>query len=161
MKFKEALQELRNSSEKRKFDQTLDLIVNLKNFDPSRETINASVLLPYPAKNKKIAAFLDTIKKIDSIPLIIPKDSIDKITAKEMKKYAKEYDFFISSAKHMPQVAAKFGKALGPTGKMPDPKIGSVLMQEQEALLKEIADKFLRSVLRFLFFLVERAKVGY
>lgn len=146
MKFKEALTELRNTSEKRKFDQTLDLIVNLKNFDPNRETINTSVILPYPAKNKKIAAFLDSIKKSDAVPLIISRDTIDKITPKEMKKYSKEYDFFISSAKLMPQVAAKFGKALGPSGKMPDPKIGSVLMQEQETLLKEIVEKLKKTV---------------
>ena len=146
MKFKEALEELRKSSEKRKFDQTLDLVINLKNFDPARETVNTSVLLSYPAKNKKIAAFLESIKKFDSIPLIISKDSMDKINPKEMKKYAKEYDFFIASAKLMPQVAAKFGKALGPTGKMPDPKIGSVLMQEQDALLKGIVEKLKKTV---------------
>jgi len=146
MKFKEALEELRKSSEKRKFDQTLDLIVNLKNFDPQRETINTFVILPHPAKNKKIAAFLDTIKKSDSISLIITRENLDKINPKEMKKYAKENDFFIASAKLMPQVAAKFGKALGTTGKMPDPKIGSVLMQESDQLLKEIAEKLKKTV---------------
>lgn len=146
MKFKEALQELRNTSEKRKFDQTLDLVINLKNFDPQKETVNTFVLLPFPAKNKKIAAFLDTIKKFDAVPLIITKESMDKITPKDMKKYAKEHDFFIASAKLMPQVAAKFGKSLGTTGKMPDPKIGSVLMQENETALKETVEKLKKTV---------------
>jgi large subunit ribosomal protein L1 len=146
MKFKEALAELRSSTEKRKFDQTLDLIVNLKSFDPQRETINTFVILPYPAKKKKVAAFLDTIKKSDSVPLILSKSSIETANPKEMKKYAKEYDFFIASAKLMPLIAAKLGKVLGSAGKMPDPKIGCVLMQEQEPLLKEAVEKLSKTI---------------
>ncbi len=146
MKFKEALEELRKSSEKRKFDQTLDLIVNLKSFDPQRETINTFVILPHPAKNKKIAAFLDTIKKSDAVSLILSRESIENADQKEMKKYAKEYDFFIASAKLMPIIAAKLGKILGTVGKMPDPKLGGVLMQEQEPLLKEIVTKLEKTI---------------
>lgn len=146
MKFKEALEELRKSSEKRKFDQTLDLIVNLKNFDPQRESINTFVILPYPAKKKKIGAFLDIIKKSDSVSLILSKDAIEKVTGKEMKKYSKEYDFFVASAKLMPLIAAKLGKFLGSAGKMPDPKLGSVLMQEQEELLKTAVEKLEKTV---------------
>jgi len=146
MKFKEALEELRKSSEKRKFDQTLDLIVNLKSFDPQRETINTFVILPHPAKNKKIAAFLDTIKTSDAVSLILSRDSIEHADPKEMKKYAKEYDFFIASAKLMPLIAAKLGKILGSAGKMPDPKLGGVLMQEQEPLLKEIVEKLGKTI---------------
>jgi large subunit ribosomal protein L1 len=146
MKFKEALEELRKSSEKRKFDQTLDLIVNLKSFDPQRESINTFVILPYPAKKKKVAAFLDTIKKSDAVSLILSKESIEQVTPKEMKKYAKEHDFFIASAKLMPLVAAKLGKILGSTGKMPDPKLGSVLMQEQESVLKEAVEKLEKTI---------------
>ena len=55
--------------------------------------------------------------------------------AKELKRLVKSYDFFISAAKLMPSVATTFGKALGPTGKMPSPQLG-VLMQEDDASLQ-------------------------
>ena len=56
MEIEKALKELRNS-EKRKFIQTLDLIVNLKDFDARRQPINTFIALPNPAE-KKICAFL-------------------------------------------------------------------------------------------------------
>jgi large subunit ribosomal protein L1 len=146
MNFIQALQELRSTSEKRKFDQTLDLIINLKSFDPTRESVNTFVILPHVFKKKKIAAFLETIKKSEIVSRIFTRDDIEKLSLKEMKKFAKKEDFFISSAKLMPLVASKFGKILGSSGKMPDPKIGCVLMQEQEANLKEAVEKLEKTV---------------
>lgn len=43
------------------------------------------------------------------------------------KEIAKQYDFFIAQSDVMPQVATTFGRYLGPRGKMPNPKLGSVL----------------------------------
>lgn len=145
MKFKEALQELRSLSEKRNFDQTLEIIVNLKNFDPQRESINTFLVLDSIPK-KKVAAFLEKITKSEAVAKIFTKADLDKITPKEMKKYAKEFDFFISSAKLMPVLASKFGKVLGAAGKMPDPKLGGVLMQEQEDMLKQLAGKLEKTI---------------
>ncbi|MCL6500526.1 MAG: hypothetical protein K6T16_00635 [Candidatus Pacearchaeota archaeon] len=139
MKFSEALQELRRKSKKRNFDQTLDLIINLKNFDPKRESISTFVVLPYAIKKKKICAFLENPSR--SVDYVITKDEIEQIGPKEIKKLTKEYDFFISSAKLMPKIAAKFGKILGSTGKMPDPKMGSVLMMEREDLILAVTKK--------------------
>jgi len=141
MEFKKALHELRTISEKREFNQTLELVVNLKSFDAQKESVNTFVILPHQYKKKSIAAFLDSIKKSELLTRIFSKDELDKIQAKEMKKFAKKQDFFISSAKLMPLVASKFGKILGSAGKMPDPKLGCVLMQESEQNLKEAVDK--------------------
>jgi large subunit ribosomal protein L1 len=146
MNFKQALEELRKTYEKRNFDQTLDLIVNLKNFDPRRDILNTFVILPHPPRKKKIAAFLDKITKSDVVSKIFFKDDIDKISLKEMKKIAREYDYFMASAKLMPSLAAKFGKALGTIGKMPDPKIGCVLMQEQPETLETLAKQLEKTV---------------
>lgn len=139
MKFSEALQELRKKSRKRNFDQTLDLIVNLRGFDPKRETINTFAFLPHTTKKRKICAFLEQPSKL--VDYVITKEEIETIDPKEIKKLAKEYDFFIASAKLMPKIAARFGKILGSIGKMPDPKIGSVLMTEKEEAILEIAKK--------------------
>jgi ribosomal protein L1 len=145
MNFKEAIQELRNVSEKRNFDQTIELIVNLKNFDPQRESINTFLVLENVQK-KKVAAFLEKITKSEAVSKIFTKSDLEKITSKEMKKFSKEFDFFIASAKLMPVVASKFGKVLGAAGKMPDPKIGGVLMQEQEDILKQLAEKLEKTI---------------
>ncbi len=146
MNFKQALQELRSVSEKREFDQTLELVINLRSFDTQKESVNTFLLLPNTYKQKNIAAFLDTIKKSDLLTRIFTKDELDKILPKEMKKFAKKQDFFISSAKLMPLVASKFGKILGSAGKMPDPKIGCVLMQENEQNLKDSVEKLQKTV---------------
>ncbi len=146
MNFKQALIELRSVSEKRDFDQTLDLVINLKSFDTQKESVNTFVILPHAYKKKSIAAFLDSIKKSELLTRIFTKDELDKILPKEMKKFAKKQDFFISSAKLMPIVASKFGKILGSAGKMPDPKIGCVLMQESEQNLKEAVEKLQKTV---------------
>jgi ribosomal protein L1 len=146
MNFKQALIELRSVSEKREFDQTLELVINLRSFDTQKESVNTFLLLPNTYKQKNIAAFLDTIKKSDLLTRIFTKDELDKILPKEMKKFAKKQDFFISSAKLMPLVASKFGKILGSAGKMPDPKIGCVLMQENEQNLKEAVEKLQKTV---------------
>ena len=52
-----ALKELRKEKP-RKFKQSVDLIVNLKNFDVKRENVNLVVELPNSPGDKKICAFL-------------------------------------------------------------------------------------------------------
>ena len=48
---KNALTILRKDKE-RKFSQTLDLVVNLENFDARKESVNIFVKLPNPLKKK-------------------------------------------------------------------------------------------------------------
>lgn len=139
MEFLTLIKQLRQQTEKRNFEQTLDLIINLKDFDVRRESLNTSTELPVLQENKKICGFLEG--KSDILDRVLTKEDIDKITPKEIKKLGKEYDFFVSSAKLMPLVASKFGKSLGAMGKMPDPKIGGVIMQETEDNIKRTYDK--------------------
>ena len=126
-------------------NQTIELIVNLKNFDPQRESINTFLILD-SIPRKKIGAFLEKITKSDAVSKVFTKTDLEKITPKEMKKFAKEFNFFIASAKLMPVVASKFGKVLGAAGKMPNPKLGGVLMQEQEDLLNQLAEKLEKTI---------------
>ncbi|UZE93771.1 MAG: hypothetical protein IB618_03315 [Candidatus Pacearchaeota archaeon] len=139
MNFSEELQELRKKSKKRNFDQTLDLIINLKNFDPRREALSIFVILPNISKKKNICAFLEHPSK--TVDYVITKEDIDKISSKDVKKLVKEYDFFIANAKLMPKIASKFGKVLGSAGKMPDPKIGGVLAQETDETISSSIKK--------------------
>lgn len=121
-----------------KFDQTADLIINLKDFDIKRNSLNLVVHLPHKVKDKKIAGFLE--KKSGIIDTITKPEFPAFEDKKRLKRLIKEYDFFISSAKLMPAVAATFGRALGPSGKMPSPQLG-ILMTDSEEALKAMIEK--------------------
>ena len=54
-----AIAELRKS-EARKFEQTVDLIINLKKFNVKKDAVNIIVSLPHKIKDKKICAFLES-----------------------------------------------------------------------------------------------------
>ncbi|MBI3623134.1 hypothetical protein HY212_03585 [Candidatus Pacearchaeota archaeon] len=139
---KKALEELRKSEE-RKFNQTVDLIINLQKFNVKKETVNTFVILPFPVKEKKIAAFLET--KHPSIETITPDDFKRYNDKKELKKLVNNFDFFIAQASVMPKVATVFGKVLGPAGKMPSPQLG-IIMDANEKTIKELKEKVNKSV---------------
>jgi len=134
----EAIGKLRQN-EKRKFNQSVDLLVNLRNFDIKRESVNLFVDLPHKIKDVKIAAFLD--KKNNAIETIAKQDFESYKDKKKVKKLIKNYDFFIGSARIMPLIAATFGRYLGPAGKMPSPQLG-IIKDETEKDINETVKKF-------------------
>ena len=136
-----ALQELRKDK-KRKFSQTADIIINLRNFNIKRENINIIANLPHKVKDKKICAFLT---KKSEIVDTITKPEFSKYKGKELKNLVKKFDFFISVASLMPSVATSFGRDLGPLGKMPSPQLG-LLMKEEEKNIKSLMEKINNSV---------------
>lgn len=139
---KNALVELRKGKE-RKFDQTLDLIVNLQKFNVKKNTVNIFVSVPHKIKDKKIGAFFEVKHKdIDTIT----KDQFKKYNdKKELKKLVKKYDFFIAQASLMPKVATTFGRALGPAGKMPSPQMG-IIMSVNDKVIEELKTKINNSI---------------
>lgn len=139
---KDALTKLRESKE-RKFDQTVDLVINLQKYSVKKNPINMFVTVPHKAKNKKIAAFLTAHS-----------DLIDTITENDFKKYndkkklktlVKKYDFFIAQGSIMPKVATTFGRVLGPAGKMPSPQLG-IILNADEKTIDELKQKINTSV---------------
>lgn len=139
---KKALSELRKSEE-RKFDQTVDLIINLQKFDQKKSQINIFVSIPYKIKEKKICAFLETTNK--SVETITPNDFKNYSDKKSLKKLVKGFDFFIAQASVMPKVASVFGKILGPAGKMPSPQLG-ILMDVNDKTIEEARKKINSSI---------------
>lgn len=132
---KEALKKLKESSKKRKFNQTVDLIINLKSLDLKKPEQQVELYVPiHFSKGKpiKICAFVgpelreDAAKVCDKTIFIdeFPQYQADK---KLIKLLARDYDFFIAQATIMPKVAQVFGKVLGSRGKMPNPKAGCVV----------------------------------
>jgi len=140
---KNALVELRKTKE-RKFDQTVDLIINLQKFDVKKNNLNVFVSIPHKIKDKKVCAFLESKNK--NIDTITPDEFKKYKDKKELKKIVGKYDFFIAQGSVMPKVATTFGRVLGPAGKMPSPQLGIILNTDEKSIdeLKRMINNSLR-----------------
>ena len=125
-----ALAEARSKTEKRKFNQSIELAVKLREIDFKKpeSRINESLELPTPAdKEVKVAVIaggdLATRARAGGADIVIGREDLDKLgrEKKEARKLAQKYDFFIAEAPLMPQVGKTLGQMLGPRGKMPTP----------------------------------------
>ena len=117
MKLDEALKKIREG-EKRKFSQTVDLIVNIRNIDlknPANK-FSKDILLPH-GRGKEISVCIIS----DNISGSIGKNDIEDFSRSKSaaKQFTKKYDFFVCEAPLMPLVAKVLGRYLGPKGKMP------------------------------------------
>ncbi|MDY6966594.1 MAG: 50S ribosomal protein L1 [Halobacteriota archaeon] len=113
----------------RKFIESVDLVVNLKNVDMGQpqNRISEDVIIPNGhGRPIKICLFADgeiALNAKDHVDLVVPSEEIEKLAEdkRTAKNLAKEYDFFVSDAQFMPLIGRKLGPILGPRGKMPDP----------------------------------------
>lgn len=132
---KEALKTLKETSQKRKFKQKVDLIINLKGLDLKKpeQHVELYVQLPHPKGRKsKICALVGPELKEEAEKSVDKTISVDDFAEYQkdkrvVKRLAQEFDFFIAQANIMPKVAQVFGKFLGSRGKMPNPKAGCVV----------------------------------
>ncbi len=137
-----ALAELRKA-EPRKFEQTIELIVNLKKFNIKKDSVSTILILPHKIKDKKVCAFFEVKSPVVST---ITKAEFAKYSEKrEIKRLAKEYEFFIAQASLMPAVATNFGRVLGTIGKMPSPQLG-VLMDVNEKAITQMIENINKAV---------------
>ncbi len=128
MSFLEQVKQAREKAKKRKFSQSFDLAINLKNIDLKKpeNRLNLEFLLPEGrGKSIKIAVIADALSTSikDDVDFIIKKQEIDPLSKnkKRLKKIVKEYDWFLGEAPLMPQIGKTLGTVLGPQGKMPKP----------------------------------------
>jgi len=125
-----ALGELRKNLTKRKFSQSIDLVVRLREVDLKKpeNRINETIALPNPPeKALKICVIasgdLATRAKAAGADMLVSRQEIENLgkDKKAARKLAQDYDFFISEAPLMPLVGRALGSFLGPRGKMPTP----------------------------------------
>ena len=146
------LKKVKDNSTKRNFKQSLDLIMNLKGLDLKKpeHQANMFVTLPYSTGKKiSVCALVDSdlaSKAREACNETITLDQFERFKSKaEAKKLANKHDFFIAQSSIMPKVATVFGRYFGPKGKMPNPKIGSVLIPASN--IKQLCDNLKRTVL--------------
>ena len=131
----EALKKLRTDSKQRKFKQSVDFSVVLKEFDlkNTENKIDEFIVLPNNlGKKVKVCALVDkdlVTQARETCDKVIAKEDFSQWAGKksEMKKLATEFDYFIAQATIMTDIAATFGKVFGPKGKMPSPKSGCIV----------------------------------
>lgn len=116
----------------RKFDETIDFIINLKdiNLNDPKQRIDKEILLPNniltgDKPNVCVIASDEILMEAKNLGLdTIDSDgliSLNNEEKKAKKKFVKKYDFFIVEDKMMPNVARYLARFLGPLGKMPKP----------------------------------------
>lgn len=145
------IEALKKDSKKRNFSQTIDLIITLKNLD-IKKTENQvdffATLHHSKGKAAKVCALVgpelkeEASKNMDKA--ILADDFVKYAKKSELKKLARDYDFFVAQANIMPKVAQAFGKVLGPKGKMPNPKAGCVV--PPKAALKPLHERLQKTV---------------
>ncbi|MDD5253747.1 MAG: hypothetical protein PHG05_01410 [Candidatus Nanoarchaeia archaeon] len=135
---------------KKKFNQTFDLILNLRNLnikDPNQKVDHFVVLPKKLGRKRKVYGLVDKDlqqQARDTLEGYSEKDSFKSLDDKTVKKLAKTYDVFLAQATIMVDIAKKFGKVLGMKGKMPSPKAGQVIPPNSN--LKEVYEKMQNTV---------------
>jgi len=124
-----ALNEAISNSKPRKFVETVEMAVNLRNVDLKRpeNRIDTIIALPHGlGKPRKVGAFArgeTALKAKEIADIVISPEEIDELAKnkREAKKIASQIDFFIAEAPLMPEIGKKLGPVLGPRGKIPQP----------------------------------------
>jgi len=122
----EVVAEALEKSPARKFTETVELSVNLKDLDLSVPKNRLEDDIPLPngrGRPAKVAVFgsPELLQKVRSVAdVVITGQELDEF-AKGAKKSVQGIDFFLAEAPLMPTIGKRLGVVLGPRGKMPRP----------------------------------------
>ena len=103
----DAIKKAKDKSKKRKFSQSVELVLNLQDVDPKKQEnrIQELIELPYPAgKENKICVIASgemALKaKKAGASMVIGRSDLESLIGdkKRQKEFAKTYDFFIAEA---------------------------------------------------------------
>ncbi len=120
----------KDQSKERKFAQSVEVIITLKDLDPKKTDLNINeiVYLPHPTvKQAKICFIgggdLAVRAKAAKANMVLDPSQLENYAGskKDAKKLARSYDFFLADTALMPRIGKILGQALGPKGKIPTP----------------------------------------
>lgn len=142
--FKKSIQKVFSEKVQRKFRQTVDLIINVKNVDFSKpeNRINMDVVLPSnPGKEYNVVIFADGNIQTEAkkrTQFVYGSDGIEALKAdkKALANIVKR-SVFLAQPQLMPLVAKSLGSVLGRKGKLPKP-LGSNIDQSIEAIKRTV-----------------------
>ena len=128
-KILESVKEALESSPKRKFAESVELAINLKDIDLSnpKNRLTEEIILPKGrGKDVRVGVFATPEmagKAKEVADKVIPSESISEMADEkaETKKMVEGVDFFVAEAPLMAVVGKNLGVILGPRGKMPRP----------------------------------------
>jgi large subunit ribosomal protein L1 len=133
-KLAEAVNKALEDKGKRKFTQSLEVIVNTRgvDFSKSENRVNIDIILPKGKGGKELKAAViaeeavaDQAKKGGADLIISPGELPSYAEPKKLKDLAENY-FLLAQPNLMGQVAKSLGQYLGKRGKLPRPIIGNV-----------------------------------
>jgi len=150
----DAIAKARTATPERRFEQSIEMIVNLREVDMKRpeNRINLRVQLPNSVGAQRILVFASgdlalRARRAGADGVIEPPelDGLSK-DKKEAKKRLKNFDVFVAEAPLMPIVGRVVGPVLGPSGKMPTPvppqaPIDSIIDRERKTIVVRSKDK--------------------
>jgi large subunit ribosomal protein L1 len=125
----EAVKEAKGKSENRKFNQTVELVLNLREIDmkSAEGKFQEIVELPHvsPEKANRICVIASgelalKARKAEA-DRVVERSELESLAGKkkDLRKISNDYDFFIAEAPLMSIVGKVLGPVLGPRGKMP------------------------------------------
>ncbi len=125
----EAVVELLGKAPERKFGESVEVSVNLKDLDLTVPKNRLEDEIPLPngrGKSVRVAVFGSPAlcQKIRGVAdVVVPANELDDLAkdAKAAKRMVSEVDFFLAEAPLMPAIGKRLGVVLGPRGKMPRP----------------------------------------
>jgi len=123
------IKKLQAESKQRKFLESVDLAINLKDIDLSnpKNRIQEEIILPNGrGKTIKVGVFGSSemaVKAKGVADVIIRPEDIETLAGdkSKAKKFARSGDFFLAEAPLMPTIGKRLGMVLAPRGKMPKP----------------------------------------
>lgn len=131
----------KNARDRKKFDQTVELVMHL-GIDPKQadQMIRGSVSLPHGiGKTKKVIAFCEEDLAPEAQAAGAVEAGGDELIDRIQKGWL-DFDVAVAHPKLMGKVG-KLGRILGPSGKMPSPKSGTVTPNIAEAIKEYAAGK--------------------
>jgi len=123
------IQEAKKGEKERKFKESLELYITLKDIDVKKGfSLNEVIQLPNqmskPAAVCVMASGDMGLKaKEAKADEVLDNDNVNELTEdkRASRKLINKYDFFLADTKLMPVVGKSLGQLLGPRGKMPTP----------------------------------------